>query len=398
MPDRAWYFINMRVAYLTNYDSNSRSNWSGLGYYMARSLERHGVELVRINCAIPYTLMQKIRRRLMKVFRNKTLQLEREHSYLRRMAAKAEHLLSGELYDVLFSPGSLPVSFLNPGKPIVFFTDATYDCLVKLYLKKDSVCEKSLRQGNSAENRAISNASLIFYTSEWAVRNALTKYNADAEKIHLLNFGPNLPYQVSLKEMDVLIRQRRWRSEQRFLFIGVDWHRKGADVAIATVARLIEKGINATITLVGCPLPNGKKLPDFVTHYPFISKNANPGIEKLRSLFSNADFFLLPTQADCTPVVFSEAASFGLPTITTDIGGCNSVVIDGVTGYCIGFENFIEEASAKIITLCNDQESYEQFRLQAFYLYRNRLNWDVIGETAIEAIRKLIPTHSKSAG
>jgi glycosyltransferase involved in cell wall biosynthesis len=387
----------MRVAYLTNYDSNSRSHWSGLGYYMALSLERHGVQLVRVNCATPFTLMQKIRRRLIRIFTNKTLQLEREHSYLRRMAAKAEQLLSGELYDVLFSPGSLPVSFLNLGKPIVFFTDATYDCLVKLYLNKDSVCDKSLREGNSAENRAISNASLIFYTSEWAVRNALTKYNADAEKVRLLNFGPNLPDQLSLKEMDLIIRQRRWRSEQRFLFIGVDWHRKGADAAIATVERLIEKGINATITLVGCALPGETILPHFVTHYPFISKSANTGIEKLRSLFSNADFFLLPTRADCTPVVFSEAASFGLPTITTDIGGCNSVVIDGVTGYCIGSENFVDEASAKIISLCNDQESYEQFRLQAFYLYRNRLNWDVIGETAVGAIRNLISTKHNSA-
>ena len=32
----------MRIAFVTSYDSTDVGNWSGLGYYMAKSLEQAG--------------------------------------------------------------------------------------------------------------------------------------------------------------------------------------------------------------------------------------------------------------------------------------------------------------------------------------------------------------------
>jgi len=380
----------MRIAFLTNYDSTDVGNWSGLGYYMAKSLEQQGVQLIRIDCSVRFSLAQLVKRKLIKFCWRKIQQPERDDLYLRRMAAKASRQLAGRQYDIIFAAGSLPVSFLRSDKPIVFYTDATYDGMISLYIDRNKLWEGCYMQGNRAEEEAIHNASLIFYTSEWAKNNAVAHYRANPGKIRQLCFGSNLGSDISTVQMKTLFDRRKKTLPKNFLFIGVDWVRKGAGVAIETIARLNEMGMPATITMAGCRVPPGFTLPSFVIHHPFISKEGEAGMKKLRSLYENADFFLLPTLADCTPVVFSEAASFGLPVITTDVGGCRSVVIDGVTGYCLHKENFVADATRRIISLWRDEELYESFCWQAFYHYKSELNWDAIGKKAVTALQGIL--------
>lgn len=380
----------MRIAFLTNYDSENIRNWSGIGYYMAKSLELQGVELIRINCFVKFSAYQRLKRRVVKLWWHKILQPERSQAYLKKMAGKVTRQLAGEEYDLIFAAGSLPVSFLQTNKPIVFFTDATYDCMTSLYIEKNRLWQNSFIEGNKAEGNAIRNASLIFYTSDWAKQSAVMAYRGQPEKIRQLSFGPNLLGTASINDMRELIDRRKQNPEKNFLFIGVDWFRKGADAAIETIFRLNAMGIPATLTIVGCKLPADIYLPFFVEHHPFISKDGEWGMNQLRKLYERADFFLLPTQADCTPVVFSEAASYGLPVITTDVGGCGSVVIDNETGFCIGRENFVIEAAEKIEPLCRDAALYETFSWRAFYHYNKELNWDSIGKKMVCALKQVV--------
>lgn len=380
----------MRIAFLTNYDSENIRNWSGIGYYMAKSLELQGVELIRINCFVKFTAFQRLKRKAVKLWWHKIFQPERSQAYLKKMAGKVTRQLAGEEYDLIFAAGSLPVSFLQTNKPIVFFTDATYDCMTSLYIEKNRLWQNSFIQGNRAEENAIRNASLIFYTSDWAKQSAVMAYRGQPEKIRQLSFGPNLLCAASINDMHELIDRRKLQPEKNFLFIGVDWFRKGADAAIETIFRLNEMGIPATLTIVGCQVPADVCLPFFVEHHPFISKEGESGMNRLRALYERADFFLLPTQADCTPVVFSEAASYGLPVITTDVGGCGSVVIDNETGFCIGSENFVTEAADKIGALCRDAALYETFSWRAFYHYNKELNWDSIGKKMVCALKQVV--------
>jgi glycosyltransferase involved in cell wall biosynthesis len=387
----------MRIAFLTSYDSTDVGNWSGLGYYMAKSLEQQGVQLIRIDCSVRFSLAQLIKRRLIKLCWRKIQQPERDNFYLKRMAGKASRQLAGRQYDLIFAAGSLPVSFLRSDKPIVFYTDATYDGMISMYIDRNKLWEGSFVQGNRAEEKAIHNASLIFYTSEWARKNAVAGYRANPGKIRQLCFGSNLGSDVSTADMKRLIDRRKQTVQKNFLFIGVDWVRKGAGIAIETVARLKDMGMPATITMAGCQVPPGITLPSFVIHHPFISKGGEEGMKKLRSLYETADFFLLPTLADCTPVVFSEAAAYGLPVITTDVGGCRSVVIDEVTGYCLQKERFVAEATTRIAALWHDEGLYETFCWQAYDHYKKELNWDAIGKKAITTLEQILKKHDTIA-
>lgn len=358
---------------------------------MSECLEKQGIELIRINCSVNFSLLQRVLRKLIKIGVRKTLQIERESSYLKMVADSAIKQLAGQEFDIIFVAGSLPVSFLKSDKPIVFFTDATYDCLASLYVGEEALLRRSIYQGNRAEEAAIHNASLVFYTSEWAKQNAITRYKADAGKIKLVRFGPNLPCKTTDAQLQHLIESRSNRIRKNFLFIGVDWDRKGAALAVEIISKLNEAGLPSTLTIVGCNPPGHFLLPSFVRHYSYISKADEGGIRLLENLFKSADFFILPTQADCTPVVFSEAAAYGLPVITTDVGGCRSVVLNGVTGYCIRRENFVQEAKLKILSLCRNKEQYAGFCMNAYEVYKKELNWDMIGKKIIEAFHEILP-------
>lgn len=380
----------MRVAYITSYNSEEVKHWSGTGYFIAEALKSQGIELIRINCNVNYSFIQRLKRKLNRLLFNKVLLLEREPAYLKTLAKKASQLLADKKYDIVFSPGSLPITYLKTKKPIVFFTDATYDCLVKLYLKDQSLSKQTIINGNQAEAIALENATLAFYSSEWAIDNAVTKYKVDKSKVRKSYFGPNISNDFSERQIRALIAERLQQKVKHLLFIGVEWNRKGAKKAIETVALLNDRGHQAILTLVGCKIPEGVILPSFVKHIPFVSKESIEGRQLLESLFQQASFFILPTEADCTPIVFSEAASFGLPVITTNTGGCPAVVLNSISGYCFNPESFKENAVNIISELITNQQSYEQLSLNAYYRFCNDLNWHVIGKQLIESLEPLV--------
>jgi glycosyltransferase involved in cell wall biosynthesis len=385
----------MRVAYITSYNSEEVKHWSGTGFYIAEALKTQGIELLRIDCKVNYSFLQRLRRKLHKVLFNELHLLDREPAYLKSIAKKASQLLLNKDYDIIFSPGSLPITYLKTNRPIVFFTDATYDCLMNLYLKNKTLTKKSIENGNNAEAIALKKAAIAFYTSEWAIESAIDKYKVDIKKIRKINFGANIPYVYSAyvyseTEIRLLIAERIQKTTKDLLFIGVDWHRKGAKKAIETAAMLNAKGYQIALTIVGCAIPKDVVLPSFVKHYPFISKDTDEGRQMLVSLFKQASFFILPTEADCTPIVFSEAAAYGLPVITTNSGGCPSVILNKLTGYCVPPENFSEEASSIISSLISDQLAYERISLNAYCRFCTELNWTVIGKKVVDTLEPLL--------
>jgi glycosyltransferase involved in cell wall biosynthesis len=198
-------------------------------------------------------------------------------------------------------------------------------------------------------------------------------------------FGANLDCNRTSGDIRALVGARS-RTTCRLLFVGVDWRRKGGDVAVDIVRRLNERGVPAEIHVAGCTPP--EELPDFVRVHGFISKTSGEGRRRLDDLFSAAHFLILPTRADCTPVVFPEACSFGLPVLTTDVGGIRTVIRNGRNGYALTSDAPPDAYCEVIERLWSSRGDYEQLALSAFAEYSERLNWDVAGRRVSELIHK----------
>ena len=117
----------MRIGYITKYDYADMSEFSGLGYYIHKSLAMQNIHIKRNH------YLFAIKDRLYKRFSKKRYLREREVSIAKGYARQVKKKISDIEIDLILSPGTIPVAFLESKKPIVFWTDATFSGMVNFY-------------------------------------------------------------------------------------------------------------------------------------------------------------------------------------------------------------------------------------------------------------------------
>ena len=107
-------------------------------------------------------------------------------------------------------------------------------------------------------------------------------------------------------------------------------------------------------------------------------------------LMSDSHFLLLPSRAETFGVVVCEAGAFGVPAITSNVGGLPSVVNDDVNGKTFSFADGIKEAAAFIADLMTDYGRYQELALSSYGEYQARLNWRVVGRQLRQHIKNTV--------
>lgn len=174
----------------------------------------------------------------------------------------------------------------------------------------------------------------------------------------------------------------------RLLLVGVDWMRKGCDIAVEAVKALNAQEVPATLTICGCTPPEGYVTGDHVELVGYLNKNEETQRTRLEQLFLSASFFLLPTRAECMGNVFVEAAAFGLPSIATDTGGVPSVVINGETGFLLKPEATGKQYASVISSIWKDDKKYAHLRSGARNFFES-LNAERWGSAVLERLNGL---------
>ncbi|MDR0613293.1 MAG: glycosyltransferase family 4 protein [Dysgonamonadaceae bacterium] len=373
----------MKIAYITTGSTRNIHDWSGLNYHIAKALEKQGAEIEYIdNLSAKESFFDFIRRLFTRIVFHKYAPTDRTFSVAKQYAREIEKRLPADT-DIVFSPGSLPVALLKTAKKKVFYTDATFAAMLNYYAGFDNLATYAIRTGNKLEKCALQNCDLIFYASDWAAKSAINDYSTDPKKVKVVPFGANM--ECSRTEADIKqIIKNKLNGQCNLLFCGVDWNRKGGEIAVQIAREIRNKNIPVHLDIVG-PREH-LELPDFAENHGFISKETTEGCEKLNELFTNAHFFLLPTRAECYGLVFCEAASFGLPGIATKTGGIPTIIKDNVTGMTFDLPASSMDYANYIMHLLGNPDEYENLSLSAFRDYKERLNWDVAGKTIINQL------------
>ena len=379
---------NMKIAYVTTYDASDVHNWSGLGYYIAKSLNTADIELEYIgNLDNKYSLPCKVKKRIYRQLSTKRYLCNREPYLLKSYAKQVSNALRSSRADIVFSPGTIPIAYLNTDKPIVYWTDATFAGMIGFYSEFSNLCKESIKNGNKMEQEALSRCSCAIYASEWAAKTAIQNYSVDARKIKVVPFGANISCSRTIIDIEEMVDNRDARTI-KLLFCGVDWYRKGGDVVLKTAEMLSAEGVDVELNVVGCQPPGS--VPDFVKIHGFVSKKTVEGRQLLDSLFSRAHFLFLPSQAECYGLVFAEASSFGLPSIATDVGGIPTIVKNGINGQLFSLTDCADTYYSYIKDVTSSRARYRDLALSSFKEYENRLNWSVAVRSVHDLFRGLI--------
>jgi len=302
--------------------------------------------------------------------------------------------LAQHKFDLLVAPASFTeIAFLRTNIPIVYIEDSTLTQLIDFYPGLTGLLNASKSELNYLERRALAQASLVCYSSDWAAQSAIHDYNASPAKLAVIPFGSNYPHPPTYEQ--ALQHQAAPDGTCRLFLLGGEWGRKGGAIAYDTMIALHRLGIPATLTVVGCAPPDPENYSDlgFQT-IPFLNMGVPDDQAKLHELFRTADFFLLPSRAECAAIAFCDANAFGLPVLTTEVGGISSFVQQGVNGYMLPLTATGADFAACIQKVLANPLQYQYLREQSRKQYEQRLNWDTWATHLYQELvqRNLLPS------
>ncbi len=384
----------MKIAYLTTYDARSlagSNEWSGLGYYISQSLISQGLDLEYfgpLEEKLILRIMQKCKRRYYSFFHNTHYEKDSDLQTLNNFAHQISQTLSVTKAEIVFSATIRPIVYLDCSQPIVFWADATGAGLINFYPQYNNLCQESLESWHMMEKQALEKCKLAIYASDWAAQTAIEYYGADPNKVKVVPFGANIDASPTFDDVKYLIEARP-SNQCQLLFMGVDWYRKGGDVALKVAEGLNNVGLDTVLTVVGCePIVEGA-VPSFVKPLGFISKSTATGKKRINQLIAESHFLILPSKAECYGVVFCEANALGVPCLSTNVGGVPTIIHNGVNGQLFERDAEINEYRDYITRLFDNYLDYQSLALSSFNEYQSRLNWSVAGKTVKDLLKAI---------
>ena len=380
----------IRLGYVTIPDAQSILSWSGTMFYMAKALEKEGVSIDYIGSLDHQSLLfEKIKKVFYQGILKKRYLIDRSPHFLRGYAKQIHNILSQKNVDVLLSPGTLPLACLESNKLLVTWNDCTFAGLVDFYSYTSNLCQESIKNGHSIEKSVLERVDLAIFSSEWAARTAIENYSVDPSKVKVVSYGANIECDHTLQDINLFIDSRE-EAQCKLLFIGVDWIRKGGDISLSVAKRLNEMGIRTELIVVGCKPEVDEPLPEFVQYLGFINKNTSEGRLKIDNLLRTSHFLILPSRADCTPMVLCEANSFGVPCVSTRVGGIPTTIRDDKNGKLFSQSASVEEYCYYIAEIFTDYERYKELAVSSFSEYDSRLNWSTSSKVVRDMLFELV--------
>lgn len=340
--------------------------WSGLIYKIREGIENAGYNVVWI----PYTKdtsKHKILSRLIKLRFGKNV-LKDHNKYYYRLSADTIDMKLVSKCDYLFFPGGAQMAvYRNFNKPIIYYTDANFGIMLDYYWY--NLPKWIIKQGNETERLGIQNSYINIRASKWAADSVVNDYNGNPDRNYVIEFGANL------EDKDIFHIKPYTDGTLNILFSGVDWKRKGAEIAIDAVRQLNERGITSKLLLVGLrDVPQQYANLPYIENIGFLNKNYPDQYQKYIDTIRQSHIFLLPTRAECAGIVFSESSAYGLPIFTYNTGGIGNYVIDGVNGYKLPLTAKGKEFADKIEESLKNND-FEKLGQGGIKLFNEKLNW-----------------------
>jgi glycosyltransferase involved in cell wall biosynthesis len=386
----------MKLAYTTIYDVRDRRRWPatqlGLcqaGLAIAQTLETLGFTIEYVGgLTKPRSLITKLKWEFYNKVQQRDYYRWAEPAIVRDYNRQVQNQLNAIDYDVILAAENcLPIATLSPKTPMVLWTDAPLSALMDYYPYMSNLCRETRQNIYRFEKQAINRCSKVIYASDWAANHAISTYKLPSSKVAVIPWGANWQEMPNEAEIQAAIAQRP-QDICQLLWVGVDWTRKGGDIALAVSDWLNQNGIPTQLTVAGI-VPDSilDKSPQ-IRYVGYLDKDNPKQYQQLKELFLNSHFFILPVQAESYGHVFCEAQGFALPCMTHQTGGITSILQDKKTGWCLPQNSPIERYGRLILDTFKNPVQYKTIAQAAYDNYQTSLNW----KTACHSLTKILET------
>lgn len=171
------------------------------------------------------------------------------------------------------------------------------------------------------------------------------------------------------------------------LSVGGIGARKGHIYTVEMYNKLRERGVDATLHIVGAATDNGyyallKQKIEESKYKTDISLEVNLPREELFRSYAEAKLFVLHSREESQGIVFAEAMATGLPVVATRIGGIPYVVSEGKSGLLCPYGD-VGAMTEMVEQLLTDDALWKQYSNAAKKIAKG-YSWKDIAERIVE--------------
>lgn len=283
--------------------------------------------------------------------------------------------------DIVFTIYPAALVFYNAVAPCVYSLDTTIYGLEKFW---PLYGWPSLMLSMWQERQAFRRCRKVLTNSEWSRKIITDIYKVPPENTAVFVLPPSLPPQSVPDHINM-----EWKALQRplrLLLVGRDYRRKGVDTAIEVTRSLNTLGILTELTVCGTQGQSDQ----FVKFVGPFQKSNPEQLEQYIDLYRKAHLLIHPALFEPAGIVAGEAAAFGTPTITNNVGGLATTVADGESGIVLPKWSPPEAYVQAITRLVQDPEEYYGLCRRTRQRYEREVNWDATGEWIAGILRQVV--------
>ena len=257
---------------------------------------------------------------------------------------------------------------------------------------------------NFVEKLTYSSATRVYPNSKGLYDFILQNHFTQSNKLKIIANGSSnginttffSPAQVSEIEKVALREKLNIHSDDFvFVFVGRIVSDKGINELIKAFSELQAAGNNELtgikLLLVGGlesdldPL-NPETLAEINQNRDIISVGFQ---QDVRPFFAISDALAFPSYREGFPNVVMQAGAMGLPSIVSDINGCNEIIVEGENGLIIPPKN-VEKLKEKMLTLARDKNLYIKLKENSRRMIKNRYEQSMVWKALLEEYEGLL--------
>jgi glycosyltransferase involved in cell wall biosynthesis len=360
-----------KILFLSSKNPYSKKDWSGIPFHMFQALSlEYDVEYV------PLPTFATVRRFGYYAGRIAALVFRKQYYF-------DYGVIIAKLYGIygtasirdkknvkfVFSPAGLTeTAYLKTSIPIVSCGDCSTLQLVDYYPKMKKPGRLAVSAIGFVEKHSLKKIDVAIFSSEWATSFITKTFNV--KRCFTVPFGANLQAVEPTQTSKSLATNKC-----NLLFVGTDWDRKGGNAVLEIHQRLVDEGISSVLTIIGCAIPPGVVVPKAVREIQFLNRDNDKDEALYNKILSESNFLLLPSEADCSPIVICEAFAYGVPVLATRTGGIPTMIAQNVNGFLFG-KGDINGYVEIIRSLLKDADRYEIMSGNCRKEYHTRYNWN----------------------
>lgn len=323
-------------------------------YYLSHSLQKlgHNVHVVARDNKHSEKTINGIKVHYIKGVGNA---ITRYWRFARNASKKIKELNTQNNFDVIHANLPLVPSFAIPkgaSKAVVCAVHSTWKGEA-LVTKRDNPSElnpneKSMLRFNFLlrifEKRLMNHSDALIAVSKYTVDELTCLYGINENKVHVIYNGVDTELFKPKPNKTELRKQFGLKPDEKVvLFVGRLYHRKGLETLLASIPPILKEFNNVTFAISGTGFPEKEEsLKNLAKDLNIENKVKFLGYvpdDKLPSLYSASDIFVLPAIYENFPFAILEAQSSGLPVISTKVGGIPEFLVDNENGFLIDPRN-----------------------------------------------------------